>query len=72
MSLTPLQLFSCEMAELLPLHLVPMPINKVVPSYKEHFKKDLVTANYGFSKLIKLLEAVPEVLEVSTTFITQI
>jgi len=64
-TLMPLQLFACEMAELLPLHPSPMPINKIVPSYKEHFKKDLTVQQYGFPKLIKVLEALPNVLEVS-------
>lgn len=64
-SLSPLCLFSCEMRELLSSHPIPMPINKIVPAYKETFGNDFSVTRYGYPKLIKLLEAVPELIDVS-------
>ena len=52
------------MANLLADHPTGMPINKIVPAYKEKFGCDLVVSRYGFSKLIRALEAIQDTLEV--------
>ena len=52
------------MANLLADHPTGMPINKIVPAYKEKFGRDLVVSRYGFSKLIRALEAIQDTVEV--------
>lgn len=39
-------------------------ISKFIPSYHHHFAKQCRVSDYGFSKLLELLEAVPHVLQV--------
>lgn len=39
-------------------------INNFIPSYHHHFAKQCRVSDYGYSKLIDLLEAVPHVLQV--------
>ncbi|CAG5928965.1 unnamed protein product [Menidia menidia] len=41
-----------------------MPIGKFIPSYHHHFAKQCRVSDYGFSKLLELLEAVPHVLQI--------
>ncbi|XP_043969594.1 meiosis regulator and mRNA stability factor 1 isoform X3 [Gambusia affinis] len=41
-----------------------MPISKFIPSYHHHFAKQCRVSDYGFSKLLELLEAVPHVLQI--------
>ncbi|KAJ8246029.1 hypothetical protein GJAV_G00262890 [Gymnothorax javanicus] len=41
-----------------------MPINKFIPSYHHHFAKQCRVFDYGYSKLLELLEAVPHVLQI--------
>lgn len=41
-----------------------MPISKFIPSYHHHFAKQCRVSDYGYSKLLELLEAVPHVLQV--------
>ncbi|XP_036380153.1 meiosis regulator and mRNA stability factor 1 isoform X3 [Megalops cyprinoides] len=41
-----------------------MPINKFIPSYHHHFAKQCRVSDYGYSKLLELLEAVPHVLQI--------
>lgn len=53
------------MRELLTAHPQGLPINKIVPAYKEKFGKDFNVGLYGHSKLIRALEAIPDVVEVS-------
>lgn len=43
-----------------------MPMSKFIPSYHHHFAKQCRVSDYGYSKLLELLEAVPHVLQVST------
>lgn len=57
-------MFAQEMANLLADHPTGMPINKIVPAYKEKFGCDLVVSRYGFSKLIRALEAIQDTVEV--------
>lgn len=64
-SLTKLRLFACEMTELLLSYPGPMPISKIRPAYKEKFMKDLIVNAFGHPKLIKVLEAVTDVIDVS-------
>ena len=59
-----MRLFACEMTELLLPCTDPMPISKIRPAYKEKFLKDLIVAEYGHPKLIKLLEEIPDVINV--------
>lgn len=44
-----------------------MPMSKFIPSYHHHFAKQCRVSDYGYSKLLELLEAVPHVLQVSAT-----
>ncbi|KAM4583778.1 meiosis regulator and mRNA stability factor 1 isoform 2-T2 [Odontesthes bonariensis] len=41
-----------------------MPISKFIPLYHHHFAKQCRVSDYGFSKLLELLEAVPHVLQI--------
>ncbi|XP_023231451.1 meiosis regulator and mRNA stability factor 1-like [Centruroides sculpturatus] len=41
-----------------------MPFSKFIPAYHHHFGKQCRVSDYGFSKLIELFEAIPDVLEV--------
>uniref|UniRef100_K7FZF3 Meiosis regulator and mRNA stability factor 1 n=1 Tax=Pelodiscus sinensis TaxID=13735 RepID=K7FZF3_PELSI len=41
-----------------------MPFNKFIPSYHHHFGRQCKLAYYGFTKLLELFEAIPDVLEV--------
>lgn len=41
-----------------------LPISNFIPSYHHHFAKQCRVSDYGYSKLIELLEAVPHVLQV--------
>ncbi|XP_047670113.1 meiosis regulator and mRNA stability factor 1-like isoform X1 [Tachysurus fulvidraco] len=41
-----------------------MPITKFIPAYHHHFAKQCRVSDYGFSKLLELLEAVPHVLQI--------
>lgn len=58
--------FSREIIDLLRSQpLCIMPINKFIPSYHHHFAKQCRVSDYGYTKLLELLEAVPHVLQVS-------
>ena len=63
--LLPLRVFACEMRYLLTLHPNGLPINQVNPVYKETFKKDFDVSRYGFTKLLRTLEAIPDTVDVS-------
>uniref|UniRef100_A0AAY3ZZT8 Meiosis regulator and mRNA stability factor 1 n=1 Tax=Denticeps clupeoides TaxID=299321 RepID=A0AAY3ZZT8_9TELE len=57
--------FSREMVDLLknqPACL--MPLSKFIPAYHHHFAKQCRVSDYGYSKLLELLEAVPHVLQI--------
>ncbi|XP_014981177.1 meiosis regulator and mRNA stability factor 1 isoform X7 [Macaca mulatta] len=41
-----------------------IPISHFIPSYHHHFAKQCRVSDYGYSKLIELLEAVPHVLQI--------
>ncbi|XP_015265164.1 PREDICTED: meiosis arrest female protein 1 [Gekko japonicus] len=41
-----------------------MPISKFIPMYHHHFAKQCRVSDYGYSKLMELLEAVPHVLQI--------
>ncbi|XP_072319967.1 meiosis regulator and mRNA stability factor 1 isoform X2 [Eucyclogobius newberryi] len=41
-----------------------MPLSMFIPSYHHHFAKQCRVSDYGFSKLLELLEAVPHVLQI--------
>ncbi|XP_045141947.1 meiosis regulator and mRNA stability factor 1 [Echinops telfairi] len=40
------------------------PVSNFIPSYHHHFAKQCRVSDYGYSKLIELLEAVPHVLQI--------
>ncbi|KAM3826494.1 meiosis regulator and mRNA stability factor 1 isoform 3-T4 [Vipera latastei] len=40
-----------------------MPFNKFIPSYHHHFGRQCKLAHYGFTKLLELFEAIPDVLQ---------
>uniref|UniRef100_A0A674EF36 Meiosis regulator and mRNA stability factor 1 n=1 Tax=Salmo trutta TaxID=8032 RepID=A0A674EF36_SALTR len=57
--------FSRELIDLMkgqPCNL--MPISKFIPAYHHHYAKQCRVSDYGYSKLLELLEAVPHVLQV--------
>uniref|UniRef100_A0A3Q3W5V0 Meiosis regulator and mRNA stability factor 1 n=1 Tax=Mola mola TaxID=94237 RepID=A0A3Q3W5V0_MOLML len=57
--------FSREIIDLLksqPCCIVPM--SKFIPSYHHHFAKQCRVSDYGYTKLLELLEAVPHVLQI--------
>ncbi|XP_046899861.1 meiosis regulator and mRNA stability factor 1 isoform X2 [Hypomesus transpacificus] len=41
-----------------------MPVSKFIPAYHHHFAKQCRVSDYGYSKLLELLEAVPHVLQI--------
>ncbi|XP_077172134.1 meiosis regulator and mRNA stability factor 1 isoform X2 [Paroedura picta] len=41
-----------------------MPFDKFIPSYHHHFGRQCKLAYYGFTKLLELFEAIPEVLQI--------
>ena len=41
-----------------------LPLNKFIPSYHHHFGRQCRVADYGYTKLIELFEAVPHVVQV--------
>ena len=65
MFLAPLTLFGYEIEDLLSAHPNGLPINAVVPTYKERFGKSFQISKYGVPKLLKALEAITDVIEVS-------
>lgn len=42
-----------------------MPFSKFIPTYHHHFGRQCKLTYYGFSKLMELFEAIPDVLQVS-------
>uniref|UniRef100_A0ABI7XU69 Meiosis regulator and mRNA stability factor 1 n=1 Tax=Felis catus TaxID=9685 RepID=A0ABI7XU69_FELCA len=42
-----------------------MPFNKFIPSYHHHFGRQCKLAYYGFTKLLELFEAIPDILQVA-------
>ncbi|XP_057194060.1 meiosis regulator and mRNA stability factor 1 isoform X1 [Triplophysa rosa] len=57
--------FSREMVDLMknqPACL--MPITKFIPVYHHHFAKQCRVSDYGYTKLLELLEAIPHVLQI--------
>lgn len=42
-----------------------MAFNKFIPAYHHHFGRQCRVADYGFTKLIELFEALPDVVNVS-------
>uniref|UniRef100_A0A4W5M034 Meiosis regulator and mRNA stability factor 1 n=1 Tax=Hucho hucho TaxID=62062 RepID=A0A4W5M034_9TELE len=57
--------FSRELIDLMkgqPCNL--MPISKFIPAYHHHYAKQCRVSDYGYSKLLELLEAVPHVLQI--------
>ena len=47
-----------------------MPFNKFIPAYHHHFAHQCRVADYGFTKLTDLFEAVPQVVEASPPIIS--
>ncbi|KAM6250243.1 meiosis regulator and mRNA stability factor 1 isoform 5-T5 [Porphyrio hochstetteri] len=41
-----------------------IPVSKFIPTYHHHFAKQCRVSDYGYSKLMELLEAVPHVLQI--------
>ncbi|KAL8175566.1 UNVERIFIED_CONTAM: Meiosis regulator and mRNA stability factor 1 [Gekko kuhli] len=41
-----------------------MPFDKFIPSYHHHFGRQCKLAYYGFTKLLELFEAIPDVLQI--------
>lgn len=45
-----------------------MAFSKFIPAYHHHFGKQCRVADYGFTKLIELFEAIPNVIKVIVDF----
>ena len=45
-----------------------MPFHKFIPSYHHHFGRQCRVADYGYTKLKDLFEALPHVIQVRLTF----
>ncbi|CAL8085260.1 unnamed protein product [Calicophoron daubneyi] len=59
------ELFSIEVADLLcQSPRCRLPFNKFIPSYHHHFSRQCRVADYGFTKLVDLLEALPNVVQI--------
>nr|XP_021332636.1 meiosis arrest female protein 1 isoform X1 [Danio rerio] len=41
-----------------------MPVSRFIPAYHHHFAKQCRVSDYGYTKLLELLEAVPHVLQI--------
>ena len=63
--LQPIHVLTHELTLLLAAHGGKLSINQIVPEYKEMFDKLLVISEYGFSKLIRALEAMADTVTVS-------
>merc|ERR1719483_1381938 len=42
-----------------------LPFNKFIPAYHHHFGRQCRVADYGFTKLIELFEAIPTTIEIT-------
>ena len=62
--LHPTRVFAREIEELLTGFPNGLEISKINPFYKEKFKSSFSITNYGFSKLILGLEAIPDIITV--------
>ncbi|TGZ47233.1 hypothetical protein CRM22_011049 [Opisthorchis felineus] len=59
------ELFAIEVADLLcQSPRCRLPFNKFIPSYHHHFSRQCRVADYGFTKLVDLLEAIPNVVRI--------
>ena len=67
--LQPRCIFAMDMAQLVSFHPEGLLISKVVPIYKTTFGRELAVANLGYSKLIKALESLPNIVVVSTSHV---
>ena len=67
--LQPRCVFAMDMAQLVSFHPEGLLISKVVPIYKTTFGRELVVANLGYSKLIKALESLPNIVVVSKGYV---
>ena len=65
--LKPIHILRHELTLLLSDHGGQMAINQIVPEYKEKFGRMLVVTQFGFPKLIRALEAMPDTVDVSFT-----
>ena len=60
------QKFAEECLELLKhLPQCRLPLNKFIPAYHQHFGRQCRLADYGFTKLIELIEAIPTIIEIT-------
>lgn len=41
-----------------------MPFSKFIPTYHHHFGRQCKLSYYGFTKLVELFEAIPDILQV--------
>ena len=60
------QKFAEECLELLKhLPKCRLPFNKFIPTYNQHFGRQCRLADYGFTKLIELIDAIPTIIEIT-------
>lgn len=61
-----LSLFSRELVDLLKTtHRCQLSFSRFIPAYHHHFGRQCRVADYGFTKLIELFEALPHTVQVS-------
>ena len=67
------QKFAEECLELLKhLPQCRLPLNKFIPAYHQHFGRQCRLADYGFTKLIELIEAIPTIIEITEELDSQL
>jgi meiosis arrest female protein 1 len=60
-----INLLGREIVDLLKMqHHCQLMFNRFIPAYHHHFGRQCRVADYGFTKLIELLEAMPNVVQV--------
>lgn len=69
---TQLTLLSRELVDLLKIQPgCQLAFGRFVPAYHHHFGRQIRVADYGFTKLIDLLEAIPNVVQVNVYVYTK-
>lgn len=68
---THLQLFSRELVDLLKTasH-CQLPFSRFIPAYHHHFGRQCRVADYGYTKLVDLFDALSHIVQVSKTSLT--
>ena len=62
--MSPLRKVAVEMREMLSEHPEGIMFPQIVPQYKEKYGRQFTPSEYGMSKMIQVLEAIPDVVKV--------